>query len=215
MHDRDIPGTVEYIKDFMPITYQNDIINNLKKIPWYWYPTIAQFDEYVYADSLHPFEDPRVTDAFAFTHVCYQDGAPVSEFYQFFKPILRFLEFKTGIVITELLRVRLRLSPQCPNHTLEKFNPPHVDVMTTDPFKTFVYYVDDSDGDTVIFNKKYESVDQPTLLMKNEPGLEPIYRSTPRKGEGLYFDGLQYHAGNSPVNYKSRCIINFDFKIKE
>jgi hypothetical protein len=87
--------------------------------------------------------------------------------------------------------------------------------MSTDPFKTFVYYVDDSDGDTVIFNKRYESTSQPTTLTKNEPDLKAIFTSTPKKGEGIYFDGLQYHSGNSPVNYKSRCIINFDFKIKE
>lgn len=213
--NKDIPGTVEYIKDFLPVTYQNDIINNLRGMPWYWHPTIAQFSEYVYADSLTPFEDPRVTDAFAFTHVCYENGAPTSEYYQFFKPILRFLEFKTNIRIKELIRLRLRLSPQCPNHNHNKFNPPHVDLMSTDPFKTFVYYVDDSDGDTVIFNKRYENTNQPTLLMKNDMELQPIFTSTPKKGEGVYFDGLQYHAGNSPVNYKSRCIINFDFKIED
>jgi len=111
--------------------------------------------------------------------------------------------------------LRLRLSPQNPGHTSDHFNPPHVDLMSTDPFKTFVYYVDDSDGDTVIFNKKYENTTHPTMLTKNEPDLQTIFTSTPRKGEGVYFDGLQFHAGNSPVNYKSRCIINFDFKIAE
>jgi hypothetical protein len=51
--------------------------------------------------------------------------------------------------------------------------------------------------------------------MKNEANLQPIFTSTPKNGEGVYFDGLQYHAGNSPVNFRSRCIINFDFKIAE
>jgi hypothetical protein len=215
MNSQDIPGTVEYVKDFMPLTYQNEIITNLRNMPWYWRPQIAEYSPEIYVDKANPFEDPRVTDAFAFVHVCYEDGNVKSEFYQYFKPILRFLEFKLNIQITELIRLRLRLSSQIPNHTLNHYNPPHVDLMSTDPFKTFVYYVDDSDGDTVIFNKRYESTTQPTTLTKNEPDLKPIFTSTPRKGEGVYFDGLQYHAGNSPVNYKSRCIINFDFKIAE
>jgi hypothetical protein len=52
-------------------------------------------------------------------------------------------------------------------------------------------------------------------LTKNEPDLREIFRNTPKKGTGVFFDGLYYHSGNSPVDFRSRCIINFDFKIKD
>ena len=89
MNSKDIPGTVEYVKDFMPLTYQNEIITNLKNMPWYWRPQIAEYSPEIYVDKENPFEDPRVTDAFAFVHVCYEDGNVKSDFYQYFKPILR------------------------------------------------------------------------------------------------------------------------------
>ena len=207
---------IKYIKDFLPVSYQDDIVNAVKSLPWYWTSNVAFYPDHIYSDSSSSFDDPRVSDAFALTHLCFDDvdGGIKSNHYEFFSPILRFLELKLNIRVTELIRLRLRLSPQFPGHTLDKFNPPHVDIMTTDPFKTFVYYVDDSDGDTVIFDKLYEGGPNHTLVMKNQPDLKTLFRSTPKKGEGVYFDGRLYHAGNSPVKYTSRCIINFDFKIE-
>jgi hypothetical protein len=211
----DISNIVQVVDEFLPTTYQDEIQEIVFNMPWFWRPTIAQFPEGTYFDSNKPFEDPRVIDAFAFAHACYSDGKPQSAYFEPLKPILRFLEFKLGIKIKEIIRVRLRLTPQFPGHSENMFNPPHVDLMSTDPFKTFVYYVHDSDGDTVIFNRKYDNINKPTVLTKNEPDLQEIFRNTPKKGTGVYFDGLYYHSGNSPIHYKSRCIINFDFTIQE
>jgi hypothetical protein len=201
------------IDNFIPITFQNEIENVVFNMPWFFRPTIAQFPDYRYFDADKPFEDPRVTDAFAFAHTCYSDGQAHSEYFHFFKTMLRFLELKENIEIKEILRIRLRLTPQFPGHTKDMFNPPHVDIMSTDPFSTFVYYVYDSDGDTVIFDRKYDDVNKPTVLTKNEPDLKEIFRNTPKKGTGVLFDGLYYHSGNSPVDNRSRCVINFDFKL--
>lgn len=206
---------VEVVENFLPITYQNEIEQVTFNIPWFFRPTIAQFPDGEYADADKPFEDPRVTDAFAFAHVCYSDGQVQSQYYEYYKSILRFLELKLNIQIKEIIRIRLRLTPQYPGHTEDMFNPPHVDLMTTVPFKTFVYYVYDSDGDTVIFDRKFDNLNKPTVLTKNEPDLTPIFTNSPKKGTGVYFDGLYYHSGNSPINFKSRCIINFDFTIHE
>lgn len=201
------------VEEFIPDRLADEIENFTFNIPWYFRPTIAQFPDETYADANEPFEDPRVTDAFAFTHTCFSDDKIQSETYNFFRNILPFMEMKLGVEVEEIIRIRLRLTPQFPGHKRDMFNPPHVDLMTTDPFHTFVYYVYDSDGDTVIFNRKYDSIEKPTVLMKNEPTLQEIYRSSPKKGTGVFFDGLYYHSGNSPIDYRSRCIINFDFKL--
>lgn len=201
------------INNFIPITLQHEIEQVVFNMPWFFRPTIAQFPDHRYFDANKPFEDPRVTDAFAFAHTCYSDGQAQSEYFHFFKNMLRFLELKENIEIKEILRIRLRLTPQFPGHTKDMFNPPHVDIMSTDPFSTFVYYVYDSDGDTIIFDRKYDDVNKPTVLTKNEPDLREIFRNTPKKGTGVLFDGLYYHSGNSPVDSRSRCVINFDFKL--
>ena len=200
------------IDNFIPLTLQHDIENVVFNMPWFFRPTIAQFPDERYFDADKPFEDPRVSDAFAFAHTCYSDGQIHSEHFHYFNTLLRFLELKENIEVKEILRIRLRLTPQFPGHTKDMFNPPHVDIMSTDPFSTFVYYVHDSDGDTIIFDRKYDDINKPTVLTKNEPDLKEIFRNTPKKGTGVLFDGLYYHAGNSPINSRSRCVINFDFK---
>ena len=40
-----------------------------------------------------------------------------------------------------------------------------------------------------------------------------ILQNTPKQGDAIYFDGHQYHAGNSPIKYKCRYVLNFDFTI--
>jgi hypothetical protein len=205
----------EVINDFIPVTLQNEIEEVVFNMPWFFRPTIAQFPGELYKDSDSPFEDPRVSDAFAFAHTCFSDGNVQTEYFHFFKTVLRFLEFKKDIRIKDILRIRLRLTPQFPGHTEDMFNPPHIDIMSTEQFYTFVYYVFDSDGDTVIFNRKYDNLNLPTVLTKNEPDLQPIFTNTPKKGEGVLFDGLYYHSGNSPVKHKGRCVINFDFTVHE
>lgn len=211
----DISHIAQVVDDFLPLAFQNEIQQTIQHMPWFWTEAISLFPEDRYKDAGLPFEDPRVSDAFAFAHVCFSDGRPQSQYYEFFRTILRFLELKLGIEVVEIIRIRLRLTPQFPGHKEGMFNAPHVDIGSTHGFKTLVYYVNDSDGDTVIFNKKYEHDGNPVVLNKNQPDLQPIFTNTPKKGSGVYFDGQYYHAGNSPLTVRSRCIINFDFRIKE
>lgn len=95
------------------------------------------------------------------------------------------------------------------DHTIEKYNRPHIDLLQKEPFTTMVYYLEDSDGDTVLFDKSYvpgmdiESFDYSVLKVEQ--------RVQPKKNTGLIFDGFKFHSGNNPVNYKKRTIINFDF----
>lgn len=211
----DISHIAQVVDDFLPEAFQNEIQKVIESMPWYWVETVSLFPADRYHDAGLPFEDPRVSDAFAFTHICFSDGRVQSQYYEFFRTILRFLEMKLGIEVIEVIRIRLRLTPQFPGHKEGMFNAPHVDIGSTEPFRTLVYYVNDSDGDTVIFNRKYDNTNRPVVLNKNEPDLQPIFTNTPKKGSGVYFDGQYYHAGNSPLTVRSRCIINFDFRVKE
>ena len=93
------------------------------------------------------------------------------------------------------------------NHSLEKYNVPHIDVKDHLPYKTLIYYVDDSDGDTVFFKNKIEK----DISLDTEA--EEYKRVSPKKGRAIYCDGDIYHSGNCPVDFNERTIINFDFKI--
>lgn len=81
----------------------------------------------------------------------------------------------------------------------------HVDM--TVPHFVFLYYVNDSDGDTTVFNRRY-SYGNSQFLIRNQK-VEPLEKISPKKGRVLIFDGLMYHAAGIPQKNK-RCIINFN-----
>lgn len=195
-----------YIPDIIPVSYQDEIerIINANDFPWF----------YTHDISPGSLVDDRITEASAICHTLYSTERGInSDYFHSFRPILYFLEEKTGITCARFLRIRIRRSFPVPGHSLTKYNRPHIDLPEIIPFTTLVYYTEDSDGDTVLFKEEYY------------PGLDPdkvdvcslteTDRFVPKKGAGLVFNGYRYHAGNNPVNFKKRTIINFDFVERE
>ncbi len=115
-------------------------------------------------------------------------------------PLLYALEEKTGITVQEVYRIRIALTTTVGK---EVQHLPHVDIEM--PHKVLLYYVNDSDGDTFMFNEMY-SPDKGELT---EFTLKE--RITPKKGRAIIFDGLRYHNSSKPVNHTARYIINIDF----
>jgi len=76
---------------------------------------------------------------------------------------------------------------------ITKPNLPHID----DPLPHYVglYYVDDSDGDTILYNKD-----------KSE-----MVRVSPKKGRMVFFKGDILHSSSHPYKYKKRTNININF----
>jgi hypothetical protein len=195
------------IDDVISISYQNLIENefNSNNFPYYFNDTINNNIE----DNI--YTDKRITNAYGLSHTIYNCETKLinSNYYFLVLPILFSLEEKINIQIKEIKRIRVRRTTQNPNHNLEKFNPPHVDLAELEPYYSLVYYVEDSDGDTILFNKEYKNNE--VFKSDNE---KILFRIPPKKGRGLFFKGKIYHSGNCPVKYIKRTIINFDFSIK-
>jgi len=82
---------------------------------------------------------------------------------------------------------------------------PHLD--RTEPHLVFLYYVSNSDGDTVIYNYKSKS-------SNDIPYFEDIKESKrikPKQGRVVVFDGLYWHTAEQPTK-DVRCIINFNIQ---
>ena len=71
-----------------------------------------------------------------------------------------------------------------------------------------MYYVCDSDGDTIIVNKKYDGLTNEKLLLEKD--FEKLAKVTPKKGRAIIFDGAYYHTAEQPTKSKRRCVINID-----
>ena len=75
---------------------------------------------------------------------------------------------------------------------------PHID--TKDNHFVMLYYVCDSDGDTIIYNEQVESE---TYTLQQ--------RVTPKQGRVVLFDGSYYHTAEQPLN-NIRCVVNYNLR---
>ena len=87
---------------------------------------------------------------------------------------------------------------------------PHTD--RPEPHTVVLYYVCDSDGDTIIYDEKWDGhhrhVD--SKITKEWTIAEKV---TPKQGRAVVFDGHHYHTAEQP-RYNNRCVINFNVSYK-
>jgi hypothetical protein len=114
---------------------------------------------------------------------------------------------KAGRPFTRLLRIRLGLYPRI---MIDAAHHPHVDFYF--PHYNALYYVNDADGDTVLFNESFDDVPQPLLATYlREDRFTVAKRVTPKKGKMIGFEGKQYHASMHPMQSTHRIAIAFSF----
>jgi hypothetical protein len=88
-----------------------------------------------------------------------------------------------------------------------EYDNPHIDARY--PHLVCLYYLNDSDGDTFIFDKTIND----TPKTNSNTKFEIIKRITPKKGRAILFDGNRYHSSSGPTK-GVRCILNFNVLIK-
>lgn len=86
----------------------------------------------------------------------------------------------------------------------DTYDSPHID-LTYDHI-VFLYYVCDSDGDTVLFEKNQQINDLTKYDLKIKKQV------TPKKGRLLIFDGSYWHTAYQPKE-NVRCVINININI--
>lgn len=136
-------------------------------------------------------------------------------------------------VVEQTLFSRSFLTTPIPNNDPSEYDHIHVDLV--EPHLVCLYYVNDSDGDTVFFDKclddylgrpdikdAIENIDYSvagagplevvdSLIDKSE--FKIINRVTPKKGRMVFFNGYRYHSACRPTN-GYRIVINNNLKGK-
>ena len=118
-------------------------------------------------------------------------------------PIANALIEKTKIEVKDLFYNRAFLQVPLENKFVMNHNGIHIDI--PEPHYACVYYMNDVDGDTIIYEQTYHNVPFGSLGVKTVEHK----RVTPKKGRIVMFDGTRYHCSSQPRE-KYRCIINFD-----
>ena len=133
--------------------------------------------------------------------------SPVSEGHPLYNTIMGMLlgfADAHNIAVERVLRIKINMVMQDSDAPLGSHHMPHID--SDGDHSVFLYYVNDSDGDTVFFKDWFNG---------STPELTEVVKSvSPKRGRAIIFNGLQYHASSSPREYKTRCVINVDFEQK-
>jgi hypothetical protein len=118
--------------------------------------------------------------------------------------LTRFLD-KHDIKIKEITRSRANLSYPSIDR---RHTPPHVD--DSNDHYTFIYYLNDSDGDTNLYNEHCDNI-----TVRTQDDLTLFKSITPKAGLGVFFNGSRFHTWQPPFNTKARFIINMNVLIEE
>jgi hypothetical protein len=191
-------GGILVIDDFIDKDYQEDIKEQLmgdprlddEPFPWFYIDDVtAAFEEgnqgrpglsHVYVE----YNDDKTSDI-------------VSDFHDLFIPMLELACETLEVPSARIVQGRSFL--QFPlNLKSRDDDTPHIDLDEGERHIVVLYYVKDSDGDTVIYNERTES---DTYTVKQ--------RVTPKQGRVVIFDGGQYHTAQQAIN-KVRCIVNYN-----
>ena len=126
------------------------------------------------------------------------DVKVISHFHNMFLPMLKEVIRRVGVKQEDAGILQGRSFLQLPsNIQREDVDTPHIDI---DRRKHLValYYVCDSDGDTIIYNERSKAE---TFTIKR--------RVTPKQGRVVIFDGTLYHTAEQPL-HSTRCVVNYN-----
>ena len=135
------------------------------------------------------------------SHVFYgmRDGQDVfsKDFKTIMQPLLSEVNVNTDINVEDRTLWRAKanlLFPTCDRQLQHSL--PHID--SNDEHQTIIYYVTDSDGDTLLFEDDKKTI---------------VKRISPKKGRFLFFDGDIWHASTNPVKSMKRIVININLSV--
>lgn len=173
-----------------------------KNFPWYYCGTSNRLSsESVYGNS--------------FSHLILTDDKTNSPIGGDCRVAGLTLADKADLKIKSIVRIRLGLLE--PKPTGLYVNVPHVD--TENPHHVGLLYLNDSDGETIIYEEKY---DPRSNLTESEYYDKILRRKLTVKtkieckaNRFIHFDGYTYHSSTCPTNVDRRVTMNFNFILDE
>lgn len=168
------------IKDLLPQSYKKEIQDALLG------------DEFPYYLNKNILPDVKESSS-QFTHTLYREDKIESNAFNLIKPMIYFIEDKTNTSLKKIQRIKINLRTKTINDNYELNI--HKD-MNEDNYKSFLYYVNDSDGDTLFFDDNNKIIDS----------------ITPKENLGIFFNSNIKHTSQAPINNDYRVVINFIFE---
>ena len=168
--------------------------------PWY------------YGDTAYANSKDASLFGYSFFHMLYDGTFNSSQGHLLEMAFLNMLDV-AGEKLDKLIRIRLGMITVTSKTIL---HPPHVDFDF--PHRTGLFYLNSTDGDTVIYNEKYNPSSKYDgydyyKLIQDKLTVKQII--TPKENSFTSFDGFHYHQSSTPTLVPRRIVINFNYTIKE
>ncbi len=151
-------------------------------------------------------------DHSSWSHIVFDEqNGVISPFFHSIEAAVYFAFDKVDEQINQLLRIRIGLSTA---HSKNIVRTPHID--RHKPHKTAILYLNDCDGDTIIYREKYDWQQNLNPVeyynkIKQQGGMHIAYSSTPKANKMILFDGLHYHSSSCQTNSAARIVININY----
>lgn len=163
--------------------------------PWFFMPKIVD-----------PNGDQTSGNVSGFNHFLLEENKKVSEYFDMFYPIVLSALDKSKISTNHIVRMRLNFHSSNPDSKLE-YHLPHIDSFF--PHYNLIYYLNDSDGDTFIFNETNDTFDinkDQKIVTDNNFTIKT--RISPKQGRCIIFNGKYYHSSSYPRKSIFRSVMN-------
>jgi hypothetical protein len=186
---------MKVVDNFLPKAYEDALEEMLLSpfFPWYLNNDTANYDDFKLKTTI---SSPQ------FTHIFFKDGAPCSEHLPSISVLLYHIMLTQNIRTDTPVRIKVNLNTANLKAKTHSHYTVHTDIDSPNKgdFITCIYYVNDCDGDTLMFDAE---------------GKKEINRVSPKKGRLVYFDSTVPHAGQPPKDSFARCILNINVRVKE
>lgn len=187
------------LEDLVANNLQNDILHALK------YDTAWNYIDGTSApDAVVDQNDYKIKDNPQMVHYIINEHIVESHMAELVAPLCLAIEEKLKIKIDHVVRVKSNMLLRDSGST-DFYHVPHVDGADED-WLSVIYYAEDSDGDTIIFDKTVE---------QGPFNLSAVKTITPKQGKAIAFPSKIFHTSQSPVTNDTRVIINFILKLSQ
>ena len=187
------------IENLIPLDLQEELKDCLKNTSL-WYHS-----QYTSGPSVE--KDPNdkfIKDGPQIVHEIINENEIVSYLSDIVFSMCKSIETNLNLTIDSIIRIKANMLFQ--NTGAKNFyHPPHVDSVNLNHMSA-VYYVEDSDGDTLIFNKTAD---------EGPFDLDIIKKISPKQGSIVIFPSKTFHASKNPINHHTRTIVNFILEAEE
>ena len=191
---------MKFIENILHENYKDKIKRILSSDKFIWFYQDSSKKRYINRESVTDSVD--IEYVVQFSNILFDNDQMLSEHIEFVQKIMKNLEEKEGIVCSRMIHASCSMLSK----GSDKYHTPFTNNKVDDNTYTLIYYVNNSDGDTVLFNETYSS--DPTELTVN-------HRQTPTEGCALLFKSNTYSANTSPSITNTAISINIIFETNE